>query len=67
MPELIKRRLETFLKPLKDEKWKCRYLIVGATKLVAGEGHAPGSYATREEAEVAALMGAQRIFDTRPN
>lgn len=64
MPNYRGRELETVIYQLEDGQWTCRYFIVDSTKLVTGEGHAPGFYATQEEAEVAGLKEGQRAIDS---
>jgi hypothetical protein len=68
MPDYKGRQLETIVNQRQDGQWTCRYLIVDPAKMVTDEnkGQAPGSYATREEAEAAALHEGQRVIDSRP-
>ncbi len=67
MPAYKGRQLETIVNQQEDGRWTCRYIIVDPAKMVSDEnkGHADGSYATREEAETAALMEGQRLIDSR--
>ena len=67
MPHYKGRQLETIVNQLEDGRWTCQYVIVDytATVMDGNNGHADGSYATREEAEASALREGQRVIDSR--